>query len=249
MTSNQPFAGAKCLGCHKVIDASWSFCPICGADNRDPALHRSSVGNHSHDFQLGPHCVLCGVAASGQQPIQPQNAPSPLGSGSGSIVISDNLGLRLFGVAFIAITLLFSGFVAHFWASPHKGPANPPMVPTILFLSVFAIVGVGALISERATIFDVPTRTITLRRGVTFAPKVETYGFDSVKSLRLDRSNFSGQGSSFNQPCTLYLVTGKTFNTLVKSYSYMGQARAACEDLSRRTGIPLDDRTQSFSGM
>jgi len=164
-------------------------------------------------------------------------------------MLSDNLALRLFGVLFTAAALLAIGIVGHSWASSPKGSENPPVVPAILFISVFAIVGVLALFIERSTLFDLHARIITLRRGFTFAPKVETYGFDQVSSLRLVRSRGSGnQGASFNQPSTLFLVTASRFNTQVKSYTYLGRARAASEDLSRRTGIPLDDQTHWLSG-
>ena len=56
------------MGCRRAVDASWSFCPFCGADNRDPALHQGPVGAHSHDFRFAAHCVLCG-ATGGAQPV------------------------------------------------------------------------------------------------------------------------------------------------------------------------------------
>lgn len=251
MTSISTVAGANCVACHSVLDASWSFCPFCGSDNRDPALHQGPVGNHTHDFRFGAHCVLCG-AAGGGQPVLPQNPtsqqrplpPSSLGTGSGSIVLSDNLILRVFGVMFIAVALFTFAVIVYFAVSSPKRTDGPPVAWAVVFMLVFAIAGVGALFAERQTIFDLQARTITLRRGSSFAPKVETYSFDDVTCLKLEKYTFSGEdGASFNQNCILSLVRGTSGVTLLKTYTYLGRGRRACEELSRSTGIPLDDRT------
>ena len=66
MTSIPTVTSANCVGCRRAVDVSWSFCPSCGADNRDPALHQGSVDAHNHDLRFGAHCVLCGATGGGQ---------------------------------------------------------------------------------------------------------------------------------------------------------------------------------------
>lgn len=85
---------ASCVNCRKVLDATWPFCPACGADNRDPALHPGKPTSHQHNFSFGTYCCLCG-AGSG----------SIAGGSTELIVLSDDLGLRLFGISFIAVSV------------------------------------------------------------------------------------------------------------------------------------------------
>ena len=48
--------------CHQEIAPGWSFCPYCGADNREPE-HRPPVTNCNHEFLASRRfCVHCGKA-------------------------------------------------------------------------------------------------------------------------------------------------------------------------------------------
>ncbi|MDR3690388.1 MAG: hypothetical protein P4L46_13485 [Fimbriimonas sp.] len=57
----------KCLTkrCHQVVQAGWSFCPLCGRDNR-PNEFRPTILNCPHKF-AGPkcYCVICGDGYGG----------------------------------------------------------------------------------------------------------------------------------------------------------------------------------------
>ena len=55
--------GTRCvnLRCSGEIDDGWSFCSICGQDNRPPSL-RKSVLDCDHQIELGEFCVRCGAS-------------------------------------------------------------------------------------------------------------------------------------------------------------------------------------------
>jgi hypothetical protein len=51
-----------CVGCHGMIDPNYSFCPMCGVDNRPPD-RRPQVPKHDHVFTnpTTGRCILCGA--------------------------------------------------------------------------------------------------------------------------------------------------------------------------------------------
>lgn len=55
--------GARCINlkCPGEIEDEWSFCSICGQDNRPPAL-RVKVDDCDHQIEQGEFCVKCGAS-------------------------------------------------------------------------------------------------------------------------------------------------------------------------------------------
>lgn len=52
---------ASCVECHRQIQDSFAFCPICGADNRPPE-RQEPITFCDHQFVPGGQfCILCGA--------------------------------------------------------------------------------------------------------------------------------------------------------------------------------------------
>jgi hypothetical protein len=54
---------ARCvnLGCAQEVKDGWSFCSLCGTDNRPPAA-RKEISGCVHQIERGEFCVLCGAS-------------------------------------------------------------------------------------------------------------------------------------------------------------------------------------------
>src|SRR5687768_5846583 len=54
----------RCLNrkCSVEISEDWSFCSLCGADNREPH-QRTPIADCDHRIERGEFCVMCGVSA------------------------------------------------------------------------------------------------------------------------------------------------------------------------------------------
>lgn len=164
--SSRHFNVGYCVHCHKQVDASWQFCPFCGADNRPPES-QPHVPVHTHDFSKGYHCILCGEARTADARQTPTH---------GMVYRSYRIMLILLGVG---AWLVLAGLVGG-----GRQPLSPGVRLVFQVLGGICLVG-GALFQQKALI-DLDRKEVRSVIGVWPLPVVRVHPFRECTTVMSD---------------------------------------------------------------
>jgi hypothetical protein len=184
------------------------------------------VGRHDHEFNFGLYCVFCGRSS---------------GSSPERIVIANDPGYRVGGVFCILVGTVFPLCALAFgWFRDAGLPKFLTTYALALFALASGLIGFFMLIAESTIVFDLKARTVTLKTGFIFAPKIETLGFDQFRNFRLT----SWQPPRQTTPTWfLDLIRQDGRQTRITTYSWESKMRSGVDSLTQGTGIPVDDQS------